>query len=310
VSSETASQKKYIVAALDPTELLAQSRLIHLSNLNEGDLDFLKQFWARTATERRRQVIAQLAATSKTNFRVSFNEIFLFCLHDLDAQVRASAIAGLAEEEDYRHISPLIRLLKEDSSAEVREAAVVALGDFAMLSEMGKLSTASTNELYQALLAAVDDQSMGDTLQCRALEAIAPLNLPRVKDMIKAAYRSKSASRKLCALRAMGRNCDEAWLPILVKELDNENAEMRYEAAHAIAELGSDTALPYLVKLSENEDVRVQEAAIRGLGETGGEEARQALNKLAKSLQQRIRQAARAALKEFDFNQDSIPFGS
>lgn len=307
---ETASNKKYIAVTLDPNELLVQSKLVHLSNLNEGDMDFLKQSWAGTTTERRRQVISQLVKLSLTNFRVNFSEIFFFCLHDPDARVRAEAIAGLAEEEDYRYISPLIHLLAKDSSAEVREAAVVALGKFAVLGEMGKLSTTSTNEVYHALLAVLDDRAAGNDLQCLALEAIAPLNLPRVKGLIEAAYRSKSAKRKLCALRAMGRNCDVIWLAILARELDSENAEARYEAAHAISGLGSEEALPYLIKLSEDKDSRVQEAAIHGLGEIGSYESRRALSKLSKSPQQRIRQTAQAALKELDFGEDQLPFGS
>lgn len=307
---EAASNKKHIVATLDPTELLVPSKLIHLSNLNESDLDFLKQSWAITSTERRRQVISQLVKLSQTNFRVNFSEIFFYCLYDPDAQVRTEAVAGLADEENYRHISPLIQLLARDSSAEVKEAAVVALGKFAVLGEMGKLSDASTNEVYQALLAVLDDKSAGSELQCLALEAIAPLNLPRVPDLIKAAYRSKGSERKLCALRAMGRNCYEPWLSILVRELDSDNAEVRYEAAHAISELGAEEALPYLVRLSADKDSRVQESAIRGLAEIGSEEARQALNKLASSPQQRVSQAARAALKELIFDEEPLPFGS
>ncbi len=307
---EAASNKKYIAATLDPNELLVPSKLIHLSNLNESDLDFMKQSWARTMTERRRQVIMQLVKLSQTNFRVNFSEIFFFCLQDLDAQVRAEAISGLADEEDYRHIAPLTQLLAKDSSAAVKEAAVLALGKFALLGEIGKLSTASTNEVYQALLAVLDDTSAGGELQCLALEAIATLNLPRVPDLIKAAYRSKSAERKLCALRAMGRNCNESWLSLLVRELDNDNAEIRYEAAHALSELGAEDALPHLIKLAADKDSRVQEVAIKGLGEIGSEEARQALTRLAKSSQQRVRQAARTALKDLDFDDEPLPFGS
>ena len=310
MKQEAASNKKHIAATLDPSELLVPSKLIHLSNLNESDLDFLKQSWARTITERRRQVIAQLVKLSQSNFRANFSEIFSFCLQDSDAQVRAEAIAGLADEEDYRHIAPLTRLLASDSSAVVKKAAVLALGKFALLGEMGKLSPASTNEVYQALLTVLDDTSSGVELQCLALEAIAPLNLPRVPDLIKAAYRSKGAERKLCALRAMGRNCNEFWLSLLVRELDSDNAEMRYEAAHALSELGAEEALPYLVKLATDKDSRVQEAAIHGLGENGSEEARQALTKLTKSPQQQVRQAARTALKELDFDDEPLPFGS
>lgn len=306
MSAETVSQQKHIAAILDHSEPLAPSALPRLSSLNESDLDFLKKSWAKTSGERRRQLIAQLVQLSQANFRLNFSDIFSFCLQDEDSAVRVDAIAGLAEEEDYRHISPLVKLLREDSSADVRKAAAVALGKFAMLGETGKLSAASTKAVYQALLAVLEDRAAGDELHCLALEAIAPLNLPQVKSLIEKAYRGSIASMKTCALRAMGRNCDMSWFSTLLRALSSDNTEIRYEATQALGKLGSEEALPYLIQLSGDKDSRVQEAAIRGLGETGGEEARQVLNRLSRSPRERIRKAAKAALKELNFYRDPL----
>jgi HEAT repeat protein len=308
--SGTPSKKKHIAQVLAPDELLVTSKLSHLSNLDEADLEFFKQSWERTSEGRKRQVISQLVHLGQTNFRLDFSSIFLFCLSDPDSMVRADAIAGLAEEEDYRYISPLVSLLKGDSSAGVREAAIVALGKFALVGELRKLSYASTNKVYQALLTVLDDSSAGDKLHCLALEAIAPLSLPRVKELIEKAYRSSNLSMKTCALRAMGHNCDMSWLTILIRELGSDNAKMRYAAVQAIGEIGSDEALPYLIQLSRDKDTQVQEAAIKGLGEIGGETARETLNRLIRSPQPRVRKAAKAAMSELNVYEEPSSRGS
>ena len=298
MSVDEASQKANIVDLLDSSHPLALFKLPHLSNLTASDLDFLKQSWGNTSLERKRQIVSQLVQLSQTNFRVNFSDIFFFLLRDKDAKIRADAIAGLADEEDYRHIPPLVRVVKEDGSAEVKKAAVMALGKFAVLGEVGKLSATSIREVYQALLAVLDDASAGGEMHCLALESLAPLNLPQVKERIEKAYRSSDMTMKTCAVRAMGRNCDEMWFATLLRALGSKNAALRYESTVALGDLGSEEAIPYLIKLSGDEDNHVQEAAIKGIGEIGGEEARQALNTLSKSSQQRIRNAARAALKE------------
>jgi HEAT repeat protein len=306
VSAETASQKEYIADILDANQPLALFKLPHLSNLNESDLNFLKQSWGNSTEERRRQVVSQLVQLSQTNFRVNFSDIFFFFLHDKDARVRADAITGLADEEDYRHISPLVHMIKEDSSTEVKKTAVIALGKFAVLGEVGKLSATSIKEVCYALLAVLDDTSAGDEMHCLALEAVAPLNMPQVKERIEKAYRSSDVNMKTCAVRAMGRNCDEMWFATLLRALGSKNTAIRYESTVALGELGSEEALPYLIKLSEDEDTRIQEAAIKGIGEIGGEEARQALNNLSKSSEQRIRNAAKLALKQLHFYDDTL----
>jgi HEAT repeat protein len=269
-------------------------------------LDFLKQSWQKTNSERKREIILNLIRLGQHDFKLNFSEIFLFCLHDPDSKVRAGAIVGLEEEEDYQYISPMIHLLEKDSSTEVREAAVIALGKFALLGEIGKLSTPSTKKVYHALLAVLDNKSTLTEMQCLALEAIASLNLPRIKGLIEEAYQSNNAKLKASAIRAMGRNCNLFWLTDLLAELGNNDAEVRYEAVNAIGEIGSEEALPNLQKLLEDEDARVQEAAIRAIGKIGSEEAKLFLNKLTRNPEQRIRRVAESALKELDFCEDPL----
>jgi HEAT repeat protein len=217
-------------------------------------------------------------------------------------------MTGLDGEEKYLLINPLLRALKEDNSAKTRAAAATALGKFALLGELGKLPTHYKNKIYTALLDALGNKVEAAEVRRRSLEAVSPFNLPRVKELIEQAYHTDDVKLKSSAIYAMGRNCDSAWLPILMTELNSNEAEMRYEAANACGELGAEEAVPHLLKLIKDEDYQVQEAAIKALGQIGGEQAKQALNKLAKNPRPRIRQAVKSALKEIRFCEDPPVF--
>jgi HEAT repeat protein len=215
-------------------------------------------------------------------------------------------MAGLDGEDNYLLIKPLVHALKEDISVGVRTAAATALGKFALQGELGNLPSHYREMVYSSLLGVLDNITELTDVKRRALEAISPFNLPRVKELIKTAYHTEDIKLRASAIYAMGRNCDLAWLPTLLAELNSEEAEIRYEAASACGELGAEEAVPYLVEMAENEDPQVEEAAIKALGEIGNEQAKQTLSKLAKNPQPRVHDAAKAALKEIQYCEDPL----
>ncbi|MBM3118591.1 MAG: HEAT repeat domain-containing protein [Chloroflexi bacterium] len=306
MTTESSSRTQHIAEIFDSTKPLANSKLIHLSDLNATELKFLKEMWTKADATRRHQVVSQLVHLNEVDIRLDFSSVFVFCRHDPDEAIRIKAIATLETEENHRLINPLIQSLKEDSSPRVRAAAAIALGKFALLSEQGNLTVHYRDEIYTALLGVLDNKTETAEVKRRALEAISPFNLPRVKELIEQAYHTDDVKLKASSLYAMGRNCDPVWLTILLAELNNAEAEIRYEAASACGELGVEEAVPHLLKLIKDEDDQVQEATIKALGEIGGEQAKQALNKLAKNPQPRIRQAAKSALKELLFCEDPL----
>jgi HEAT repeat protein len=306
VTAELPPLKQYIAEIFDPHKPVSNYKLGYLSDLNSQEMEFFKEAWAEANVERRHQVISQLAHLSEADFRLDFSKIFIFCLRDPDETVRIQAIAGLEVEESHLLVSPLVQSLKEDSSAKVRTAAATALGKFALLCELGKLSTSQRDKIYTVLLEVLDNKAETAEVKRRALEAISPFNLPRVKELIKQAYNTNNVKLKASAIYSMGRNCDRVWLTTLLAELYSDEAEIRYEAANACGELGAEEAVPPLLKLIKDEDNQVQEAAIKALGEIGGEQAKQALNKLAKNPQLRIRQTAKSALEEIHFCEDPL----
>lgn len=300
------SVRAYIDKSLAPDQLLEKKLLEHLSGLGESDLAVFQKAWSQADVKRRRDVISHMVSLAEEDNRLDFSAVFGFCLADPDDKVKAEAIRGLEEEDEPRHIATLALLVKENRSADVRRAAVSALGRFAMMAETGNISRDKTDQVYAALMNVYEDDGTPLKLKAASLEAVAPLNLPRVKQLIESTFRSDDLQLKVSAIRAMGRNCNPDWLDFLGREVHNEKAEVRYEVAVAIGELCVDEGVPLLMELVEDSDTRVQEAAITGLGEVGGDEAKSILTTLAQSPKPRIKRAAEAAIKELEFCIDPL----
>lgn len=287
---------------------LPSSKLAELSNLNSEELAVLEQVWATIEPKRRRQIVSQLVRLAEDDFELNFDSIFKNCLKDQDAQVRSKAIEGLWENEEPSLINPLINLLEQDSSEKVQAAAATALGKFVMLAEHKKLRSSRVSKACQALLAAISDKSKPIEVKRRALEAAAPINLPRVKRAILEAYQSDNPKLRGSSIYAMGKSCNPAWLPTLLKELGSTDAEIRYEAAGACGELGEEEAVPHLTALVNDPVTEVQLAAIQALGKIGGTEAKNCLEECLDDSSEAIQQAAEQALNEIEMGEEPLSF--
>ena len=287
---------------------LLNSRLADLSNLNSEELELFEQAWATIEPKRRRQILYRLVELAEDNFELDFDSIFKSSLRDQDTEVRSKAIEGLWESEEASLIDPLIDLLEQDSSEKVQAMAAAALGKFAMLAELKKLRSGHKSRVCRALLAVIDDKSKPIEVKRRALEAAAPLSLPRMKKVIVEAYQSDNPKLRASALFAMGKSCNQSWLPILLKELTSTDAEIRYEAAGACSELGEEEAVPYLIELINDPDVDVRLTAIQALGKIGGPEAQNCLEQCLNNHSEAIQQMAEQALQELEVEEDPLSF--
>jgi HEAT repeat protein len=292
----------------DSQKPLLNSRLVRLSNLGSKELEALKQAWPAIDTRRQRQIVQRLVALAEDNLELNFDGIFKHCLKDPDAEVRRQAIEGLWENEESSLVNPLIHLLEQDSSEKVQAAAATALGKFALLAEHGKLRTDHARRIGEALLAVTSATDRPIEVRRRALEAVAPLSWPEVKSAIMAAYKSQHSRLKVSSIYAMGRNCDPGWLPILLVELDNIDAEVRYEAAGACSELGDEAAVPALISLVDDPDIDVRMAAIQALGKVGGAKAKECLQRYSNDISEAIQETARQALEELMAIEDPLSF--
>jgi HEAT repeat protein len=304
---ESPADVKQIITGLpDSGKPLLSGQLADLSNLTAEELLLWSQAWSGIDLERRRKIMNRLVDLAEENFELNFDVIFKNSLKDEDPEVRAKAIEGLWENEETTLISTYIRMLNEDRSEIVQAASAKALSKYAMLAELKKLGPYSSSRVSQALLAILADKNKPAEVWRRALEAAAPLSLPEVKQAIREAYQNSNPKIKVSALYAMGKNCDSAWLPVLIKELANTDPAVRYEAAGACGEICDEEAVPHLIKLSGDRESDVQQAAILALGKIGGSKARMFLQKCLQSADEIISEAAEQALQQIDTEDDSF----
>ena len=304
--ARSSSGRKYIDKILYGDSIPNKSDLVHLSDMSEDDLASFTQEWVKVGRVRRQAIISQLVHLGGENYKLDFSKVFRYCLDDADSGIRSGAIAGLSEEEDEMFISSLIRFIKEDTVEEVRWTAIKALGKFAILGELGKLSVSRRDEIYNTLWSLLQDKNEPFSVRGKALEAVAAFHVPQVIKLIEEAYNSPESFHRISALRAMGRNCDLLWLDTLIKEIDNNDIEIRCAAISACGEINADEAVPILIDLTGDSNVRVREAAIKSLGEIGGQEARKTLNNLVRNSKGRTKQAAVSAIKELDICEDFL----
>jgi len=147
---------------------------------------------------------------------------------------------------------------------------------------------------------------VNEEVRRRSLESLSPLSVPEVRKAIASAYARGNERLRIGAIYAMGRNCDHEWVPILLKETSNSDAERRFEAATALGELGDSDAVPRLIELGNDPDSEVRMAALQSLGKIGGSKARECLQSCMSSRDAAVIDAARQALDELKANEDPL----
>jgi len=237
-------------------------------------------------------------------------------LEDGDAKVRSLALEGLWDYPVSEMIAPLLELARNDPSQKVRSKAIVTLGryiyegdiaaydfDWGPMEELMREDELPEEDFLRVkafLFELVRDE--GQPLDSRrfAIEALSFLNEPEVQDFIEAAYAHPDINMKVSAIFAMGRQGDQRWADILLKELDSEVEELQYEAVRAAGEACLDKAAPRLKDLALVGDRNLQLEAIWALGKTGGEGVSEFLYDLADDEDGEIREIAEAALEELN----------
>lgn len=302
-----------MLAELASSPELHTSKLYLLSNMNKEFLEIFRTAWPTIPVQRRRDILQELVEISEVNFEVFFDPVFLLALGDEDAEVRASAISGLWENETVELIGPLVHLLRTDEDAKVRASAATALGKYVFLGELEEIDQSQAILAEQALLETIHLAGEDIEVRRRAVEAIAYSGEAGIIDIIENAYYDENEKMQVSAVFAMGRNADMRWEPQVIAELDNPNTEIRFEAARACGELEAPQAVEKLVHLvDEDPDLEVQEMAIWALGRIGGQQAREMLELCLESEVEAIRLAAEEALDElnlFSGSFDLFDFG-
>jgi len=292
----------------DPERMPAATELSALASLEGENRDRFLDVWRTLSIQRKRDIVDRLVDLAEDNVELDFNTVFMTGLVDDDVQVRAQSVKALWEYEYDDLVSVLLRLLR-DPEALVRGEAALGLGRFLLRMEVLDRDDALAQQIEGALRARYRDEAELTEVRGRALEALGVRGKDWVHDLIEEAHGSGDRRLTISSIHAMGRNADLAWLPMIIEEMESEDAEMRFEAATAAGGIADEDAIPHLAELTADEDAEVQEAAIAALGQIGGPTARSVLHEVAaESSDDRVLEAVTDALAEADFVEDPLGF--
>lgn len=300
--------EEYLDEVSDGAKRLQVSKLQRLSNLNPGQAEQLQARWPRLDVRRRRRIVQSLVDLTEDDVNLNFDAVFLRGITDDDPDVRLESVRGLWENEWPDTIGPLINLLENDTDAAVRAEAALALGRFVVLYTIGRLRERFFEDAEGALRRVIEDTDEIMEVRARALEAIGAYDSAWVRQSVREAYESAQHRFKVSAVHAMGRSAEPRWLPLVSREVNSEEPELRYEAATALGMIGDEKSIPLLTGLLTDEDEEVRSAAATALGEIGGETAKKALQAMLDSSSEATRSAAAAALAELEFEEDPLGF--
>ena len=292
----------------DTSRQLQHKELRQLNDIGADARDEFWTAWQPIDDKRRREIATALATLAEDNVDFDFRDVFSAILEDTEPEVRVVAVDGLWEDERLSTLRQLLPMLASDPDDDVRAAVALALGRFAYRASIDKLSARVSKDVREALLKSASNLDLPDDVRRRSIEGLGYYEGDDVRMIIGQAYTSGRQPLKESALVAMGHSLDPRWLPVLAAELQSSEPALRYEAARASGELGTEAAslLPQLLPLAEGNDPEVAQAAIWALGQIGGEAARRALRRLSQSDDPAIQQAADEALAELQVDEGSF----
>ena len=287
-------------------EGLTYSALSVLSGLSSRDRMEFKIGWPGISLEIRRSVITKLIELGDDNLGLDFTAVFIIGIDDYDDDVREQAAKGLWECEDRSIVRPLLDLVKNDPSPNVRAVACTTLGRFTAMFQDGKLNIRDEERIRSILIDVIDRPGEELEVRRRAIESLGRLSSYEVEDIIRDAYDSEIPELKQSSIYAMGQSSNAMWLPIIYQEMETDEPSIRYEAVTAAGLLGDETTVPYLISILDDYEIGVLLAVISSLGLIGGELAGRALRKCLGSGDDAIEEAVNEALQQIEFYNDPI----
>lgn len=272
---------KIIANDLGKSAILPAGAVYGLSDM-KGDLrDEFAAGWPSIPVEQRRRTIRSLAELCEDNFELNYEALAYIAFEDEDPEVRGQAVHLLWFDTSERLFHRVMRLA-DDASAITRAEAMISLGKFIYEAELEEFNKALAEQARDLAIDRYYDYTEDLDVRRRALEAAARGTHPAIENMIIEAYDTPDLKMRVSAVFAMGASCDtDRWGDTVLRELENENAELRFEAAKAAGELLLEEAVPMLIELAHEEDTEIRLASIASLGEIGTQEARRGLMLLA-----------------------------
>ncbi|MDP8909045.1 MAG: HEAT repeat domain-containing protein [Chloroflexota bacterium] len=253
-----------------------------LADLSRADAELLAQRWPALGEETRIAVARTMLELAEERFDLHFGRALRLMLEDPSATVRQLAVAALWEDEGADLPGRLLAIIAADPSQDVVAQAIQSLASTSERVAMSEIDPDQARHIAAILLGTADDVSLAPTVRRRALEVGAVCgDVRRVTHLIEEFYEADEPGFRASAVYAMGRTADRRWLPRILSEFRDDDAELRFEAARAAGELGDSSVLPGLIELAADEDPEVRQAAIGAIGHIGGRAGVRALELLA-----------------------------
>ncbi len=262
---------------------LRYADLAALSDLTSADLVELTAAWDDIAPELRASVVREATDIASDNVFLEFTRFFLLASHDDDSVVRQLAVQALGMPLGDGVEPRLLDVLASDPIEDVRIAAATSLGPWAEFAEMGESEPDLHQRISSLLFGIAETESESWHLRRRAAESAAIFGPSgRVNRLVQQMYDEDEIGLRASAIYAAGRGNQREWLPTVLDELTNEDAELRFEAVRAAGAFGDVDALPPLSEIAkDDDDTDVRHGAILAIGEIGGRGAIRVLNRLA-----------------------------
>lgn len=277
-----------IAALQDDPERLDLPIVHGLSDMTDTGIASFQPVWNQLKPEQRHRLLTHLVDVCEMNFEFDYRALGHFALQDNNSDVRAAAIDLLWEDEAPSLLRQLLHLSQWDTSETVRAAATREMGRFVLLAEYGKLNADLSESVRDIALQIWNNPGESSIVRRRALEAISNSSHESLPDVIFEAYNSSERDLIISAVYAMGKSCDERWTSQVLKELTNDDPEIRFEASRASGELEIAAAIPTLTRIAQHDEREIREVAIEALGEIGGPKALKSLEALLESAEDEI----------------------
>ena len=207
----------------------------HYSDLDPKSLQLFMDVWSSVKPNRKLLLLDELVSHLNSDTLVSYEEIGKRPI-DADGDVRAAAIALLAELNDPKLVRQLVDIFLNDADLAPRMEAANLLGEFVLLGELEELDEDLKSQIEDAFITIIRSED-NPALRKRALESLGYSSRDEMPNIIETAFQREDPTWVASALRAMGRSHDNRWNDDVVSKLLDEDPRIRFAAAEAAGEL-------------------------------------------------------------------------
>src|SRR5215510_788041 len=274
VGAAAGGRPKRTGAAIPPN---IHSRIIQLEderNLNGDELTGLLKHRSAAVRERAALAICRIGAKRGTDTLIAMLE------HERNEPARAMAAFALGEMEDVQGVSALMAVVeREKESLSVRARAVESLGKItgvqANAVALGKTAVERINQSLIAQLPGSQTPLEQKPLTSLTIAALMRIRSPASVEPLVRQLKSNDAEIRAQAANALARLRQpiDAAVPALIEALNDGDADVRANAARALGASKDARAVEPLMKLVDDESERVEFNAVRALAALGDQRA-------------------------------------